>query len=182
MIRVAWTLILFATVGFAGSIAASLETTQPLLPASAAPVPQIPAAAIQDRGAAVWADTTLARPLFSRTRRAPAQTAETSVSPTPDRPARLTGILVTPAGRVAIFATADGGQSMTVQEGGQIGEDTVTAIAGGQVTLSGPAGQRVLSTSFDPAARAAAPPATVLPPMLQNAFPSPARGQKSGVP
>ena len=31
---------------------------------------------------------------------------------------------------------------MTVQEGGQIGEDTVTAIAGGQVTLSGPAGQR----------------------------------------
>ena len=92
--------------------------------------------------------TVLARPLFSPARRPPAAPEAAPDAPAPGLP-RIAGIVVTPAGRRAIFA-AKGSKPLVVGEGGQVGNFTVQSIRAGQVTLRGPAGERVLSPVFDP--------------------------------
>lgn len=93
-----------------------------------------------------WVATVLARPLFSPDRRpAPNATfAESRIAGLP----RLTGIMVGPFGRTAIFA-ADGGKPIILQEGGRVGAYTVKSIELAEVRLTGPDGQRILSPSFE---------------------------------
>lgn len=64
--------------------------------------------------------------------------------------ARLTGIMVSPSGSVAIFAGRPGGKPVVVEQGGRIGAFVVGSIADGAVTVTGPDGRRVLRPTFDP--------------------------------
>lgn len=92
-----------------------------------------------------WVNAILARPLFSRDRRPAAggTASATAVSSLP----RLSGVLVGPFGRRAIFA-ADGSKPMVVGEGAQVSDWTVRVIEAGAVRLVGPGGEQVLHPSF----------------------------------
>ena len=106
---------------------------------------------------------------MSPTRRPPAAArVQTSEAELP----RLTGIIISPDGRSAIFAGKP--RALVVPEGGRIGEYTVRQIAPGMVTVNGPAGPVGLRPSFD-AARSAAPVPVGLPL-------APASGDAAGVP
>jgi hypothetical protein len=108
---------------------------------------------ITDRSAS-WVAEAMARPLFSPTRRPPPRpTASTQTAATANGGARLTGIVISPAGRQAIFAPVDGGKSIVLSEGGHLGDETIEAIRPDAITLAGPAGRRFLGTVFEQAAR-----------------------------
>ena len=106
---------------------------------------------------AAQAATTLGRPLFEPSRRPPGG-GDAAVADLP----RLTGVLVSGAGRVALFA-GPGGRGLTVAAGGTLGPFTVRAVEPGQVVIDGPSGTRVLRPSFEGARTAveAPPPAPV---------------------
>jgi hypothetical protein len=97
-------------------------------------------------------DKTLARPLFSQDRRPPADTSISVDGPVRSLP-RLTGVVVSSAGAVAIFAGLEGGKPIVVKEGGQVGAATVETVAPGRVTMRGPDGAVVLHPVFDANAR-----------------------------
>ena len=86
----------------------------------------------------------LARPLFTSDRRPPSPDASpvVALNPLP----RLTGTLVSPGRRRAIFVAGD--KPVVVMEGSLIDAWTVQAISAGSVTLAGPDGSRVLRVSF----------------------------------
>lgn len=91
-----------------------------------------------------------ARPLFTQSRRPPADTpASAVVAPRLPRLPRLTGVTVSSAGSFAIFASNEGGKPIVVREGGQVGAAVIETVTAGQVTLRGPAGTAVLHTGFD---------------------------------
>ena len=96
-----------------------------------------------------WVATVLARPLFSPDRRPAAVAAAVDGSSLPGLP-RLTGIMVGPFGRSAIFAES-GAKPIVVQEGGRIASYTVKSIDTMQVRLLGPDGVKVLNPIFDTA-------------------------------
>jgi hypothetical protein len=91
-----------------------------------------------------WVGTILGRPLFSPDRRP--SSAAAAVAGFPGLP-RLSGIMVGPFGRSAIFA-ADGAKPLVVQEGARVVGYTVKAIEATQVRLAGPNGNVVLYPSF----------------------------------
>jgi hypothetical protein len=121
--------------------------------------------------------TTLARPLFSATRRPP----ESEQGAHPDtllNDLRLTGILVTPDQQVAIFAKA-GEKPLVRSEGEMISDWHIDNIAAQSVSLSGPSGTTTLEPRSDPslvrgqqsAAKPAMPPPA---PAAANQPPAPA--------
>lgn len=93
-----------------------------------------------------WVATVLARPLFSPDRRPAVDTATVAGTSLPGLP-RLSGILVGPFGRQAIFA-ASGRKPIVVEEGAKIDAYTVKSIDATQVRLLGPNGMQVLKPSF----------------------------------
>ncbi|HUN38856.1 MAG TPA: hypothetical protein VMU81_01055 [Acetobacteraceae bacterium] len=98
---------------------------------------------------AEWVSTILARPLFSPDRRAaPLPTAITGGRDAPPGLPRLTGVLVGPFGRTAIFATG-GGKPLVVTEGGKVDAWTVQSISIGTVRIRGPDGAKTLQPSFE---------------------------------
>lgn len=111
-----------------------------------------------------WAETVLARPLFSPDRR-PASVAATGAGDAPASLPRLAGILMDGPRRSVIFAAPDGSRPTVVAEGGDLGGFHVQTVEAGQVTVVGPDGTHVLRPSFDPrpATPAAPPPAAGLP-------------------
>jgi hypothetical protein len=127
---------------------------------SAAQPTQAPAADRTD----AWVATILARPLFSADRRPPIDEATTDAAVVPDASPRLAGVLVSPAGKTAIFADPTGGKPIVVREGGRIGAYTVRAIEAGQVTLTGPQGVQVLRPAFAPGSAGPGSPAAAAPP------------------
>lgn len=112
-----------------------------------------------------WVNAILARPLFSPDRRPAAAAAVGSATAVSGLP-RLSGVLVGPFGRRAIFA-ADGSKPMVVGEGGQVSDWTVRVIEAGAVRLMGPGGEQVLHPSF--AQSDAAP--SLVPPQRAGAAP-----------
>lgn len=109
------------------------------------------------RAAPALAAITLSRPLFSVDRR-PAPGAASVVAADPSPP-RLTGVIVGPLGRVAIFASpatdAPPKSSLVAREGEQVGPWTVRLIVAGEVAVSGPGGDLTLQ----PSSSGAPPPA-----------------------
>ncbi|MGI4978022.1 MAG: hypothetical protein ACRYG6_13865 [Janthinobacterium lividum] len=87
----------------------------------------------------------LARPLFEQDRR---PVAETQAGPVADGDARLAGIMISPDGRAAIFAPADGGRPTVLREGAALGALTVRAIAPGAVTVLSHGKEQVMHPSF----------------------------------
>ena len=136
-------------VGLAALIMRELEDAPGAI--SPAPPPVRPSAAPAVAAAPPehgrdWLAQSLARPLFNPDRR-PAPVAAASADGGPaDALPRLTGILVTPSGRRAIFAGED--RPRVLQEGGVIGPYTVRSISNGTIELSGPDGPRLLQPSF----------------------------------
>lgn len=111
---------------------------------------------------APWIAAILARPLFNPDRR-PAMAARAEVSPEhrEDLP-RLTGIIILPSGRQAIFAAnSEGARSIVATEGSQVGAWRVVAIRVEGVQVAGPDGERILRPSYAnaPAAVVSAAPA-----------------------
>ncbi len=138
-----------------------------LVPAGPRPEPSRPHAvvavrpkqvALHDEPFSDWIETALARPLLSPTRRpmaaspAPAQDVGSGL--------RLTGIMIGPNGRRAMFVGGQGGKPLVVEEGGAVQTYRVERIEAGVVTVSGPDGVRLLRPSFAdraPAFQAAGP-------------------------
>jgi hypothetical protein len=94
----------------------------------------------------VWAAAVLARPLFTPSRRPPAVAA--TAGPLGQTLPRLTGIMVSPEGRLAIFAPVSG-KPIVVQPGQRLGRFTVRNIARDQVTVLGPAGMEIIHIAYD---------------------------------
>ena len=124
------------------------DTTAPATPARKQP--EAPAAFRSDDipsgQASRFAETILARPLFSPTRRPEANTADKRASDL----GRLTGVVISPAGKSAIFAAPANGKPVVVEEEAHVGEYVVRSIDVGTVTIVGPDGQRILQPAFDP--------------------------------
>ena len=142
-----------------------------LSPRRPQPTPPAGAAAVPPDRSRDWAATTLARPLFAPGRRPPAPAATPAAGPA--GVARLTAVVITEAGRSAIFAAPDGHPIVAVV-GGQVGPWRIEAIGAGEVTVSGPEGRLVMHPSFAPAGGrpqapgAPAPPAAAKPSILEQ--------------
>lgn len=152
-----WTAtVLFSVLAaaLAGSIAWQLvpgDVSDEAQPRAASTAPAaVPGPTVPSGRAADLAATILARPLMSPGRRPPA--AVRAATPATELP-RLTGIIISPDGRSAIFAGKP--RALVIPEGGQVGDYTVRQIAPGLVTLNGPVGLVALRPSFDAAARPA---------------------------
>lgn len=110
-------------------------------------------------GADDWVRTTLARPIFSPSRR------PTAVASTGPRQPRLAGIIIGPSGARAIFAGDDDSRGIVAAVGQQAGDWRVLAIDAASVRVVGPGGLRTLRPLRDPNAHADdAPAAQALPP------------------
>jgi len=105
----------------------------------------------------------LDRPLFSETRR-PAKQAKTDGTTTSGlRDKRLTGIVIDPQRRLAIFAVT-GAKPLVRSEGEMVDEWRLDFIAPREVLLSGPDGTTTLMPKGDPNRPAPAPRPAVNPP------------------
>ena len=120
---------------------------------------QAPADAVTDR-LQRWAATSLARPLFNPDRR-PVAAVEAGSNASAGLP-RLSGIMITEAGRRAIFAATGAGKPQVVEEGGTVGGNLVRSISVEEVVLIGPDGPHRLHLAFDQAL----PGATPAPPIV----------------
>jgi hypothetical protein len=94
-----------------------------------------------------WVSPILARPLFSPDRRPAAEMDNVAAPGAPHLP-RLSGILIGPFGRSAIFANT-GSKPIVLGEGGRIDAYTVKSIDAAQVQLEGPNGVQRLQPAFD---------------------------------
>lgn len=158
-----------------------------LLPGGSAADPAIRAAAVQAGPALVgqpadWAAISLTRPVFDPDRHRIADVGGASLPGLP----RLSGILVAPDRRHALFAIGD--RTTVVDEGGQIGGYVVRSIEPDRVVVQNVAGRHVLRPGFArmrseaalPSGRiemsdgppASPPPASIPPPLT---LPQPAR-------
>ena len=145
--RLTWPLLGLAAAALTGTIVLELEIRGDAVPVAeqsvaSAPVPQ-PVAVVASFGpenSLQWAEIALARPLFSRNRRPRAETPVViSVYP---KIHKLTGVVVIPAGGLAIFAGISGDKPIVAREGDQIGDAVIE-----QGTLRGPGGLAVLHPS-----------------------------------
>jgi hypothetical protein len=132
-------------------LALLLEWTLPDGGGDAAPVAALrlargaPKTPLIERAAANWAETILARPLFSASRRPPRVAAGARDDSAPDE-ARLSGIMISRFGRRAIFAPAGGGKPLVLGEGAQVNQSTIRSISPDRVVL---ASGTVLVPAFD---------------------------------
>ncbi|MCB8883162.1 hypothetical protein ACELLULO517_23135 [Acidisoma cellulosilytica] len=91
-----------------------------------------------------WIEISLARPLFEPDRRPPAAAAGVVSNDMP----RLTGIIITPTARSAIFVAAAGGRAIVVMQGARINDFVVRSIDEDKVTLVTSTGIRIVRPSF----------------------------------
>lgn len=117
----------------------------PIVPRPHVAVAAAPAEAAPDH-TREWIAAILARPVFSPDRRPAAMAAAAGVR-LPEGLPRLSGVLVGPFGRSAIFAV-EGRKPLVVDEGARIDVWTVRTIDADAVEVVGPGGARTLHTSF----------------------------------
>jgi general secretion pathway protein N len=99
---------------------------------------------------------TLSRPLFSSTRR-PRDRAVASQAGDPEFQLRLSGIVIEPERRIAIFAKT-GAKPLVRSEGETLDEWRLDSITPREVTLTGPTGSTTLEPKTDPNITRPAPP------------------------
>ena len=148
MIRFGFVWLGGAVLVLAAVIASELSgspTAMPIAGVAVAPAPMRntkligePAATSDQR----WMATILARPLFTPSRRPPAEAAQVTGA------LRLTGTIVGPDGPRAIFEPQGGGRAVVVREGERVGGALVRAIAPGKVFVADASGLRLLQPSF----------------------------------
>jgi hypothetical protein len=108
-------------------------------------------------------ETTLARPLFSSTRRPQQSAADDGTGDTDLSDKRLTGIVTAPDHHLAIFAVTDG-RPLTLSEGETISGWQIETIGPIEVSLSGPGGNKTLRPKPDPTLAQPSASAGVRPP------------------
>ena len=154
MSRIAFLWLGGTAVALAAIIAGELAGNSPLPPA----VGVVARASAIDRASGEpapgaqrrWIATILERPLFDPSRRAPGGADGAAGA------LRLSGTIVGPAGREAIFEPAGGGKPVVVAEGQPVGGAIVRSIVPGAVLVVGAGGPRLLAPSYE--AEAGAPP------------------------
>ncbi len=154
MSRVAFLWLGGTAVALAAIIAGELAGSSPLPPAAGVVPPPAsinaatgePAPGAQRR----WIATILGRPPFDPSRRAPGGAGGAAGT------LRLSGTIVGPAGRQAIFEPAGGGKPVVVAEGQRVGGAVVRSIVPGAVLVVGADGPRLLAPSYAGEAGAAA--------------------------
>jgi hypothetical protein len=126
-------------------------------------------------------ETILARPLFTQSRHPPDTTSSKGPADTGLADVRLTGILVEPHLRLAIFAVS-GAKPLTLSEGEALNGWRLDSISPQEVLLSGPGGARTLELKADSklVRQARVPAARPKPP--QAAPPGPAGTGAAGQP
>jgi general secretion pathway protein N len=92
---------------------------------------------------------TLARPLFSSTRRPPQSASNEAATDSDLADTRLTGIVTEPGRRTAIFAV-NGDKPLKVAEGEAVSGWRIESITPREVSLSGPSGTKTLQPKMDP--------------------------------
>ena len=92
---------------------------------------------------------TLARPLFSSTRRPPQSASNEAATDSDLADTRLTGIVTEPGRRTAIFAV-NGDKPLRVAEGEAVSGWRIESITPREVSLSGPSGTKTLQPKMDP--------------------------------
>ena len=144
--RLAWAAASLLAVGVAVLVSWPAPNAGPVRPA---PLPQVDAGSAVSEPSGSEMVVALARPLFTPGRR-PETSEAASPLAAPGRPElpRLTGILVTSAGRRAIFAELAGGHATVVMEGSSVGPWRVEAIRAAEVQLAGPDGRRTVRPSY----------------------------------
>ena len=128
-------------------------------PIAAAPRPVLAPPPLRPPGENVQAlmASTLARPLFSPTRRPSGRSDDTGTGAGLGD-SRLTGIVTLPQHHIAIFAVP-GAKPLVVSEGDTISGWRVDTISPEEVSLTGPEGSKTLKPKSDPAMAVAAAPA-----------------------
>lgn len=101
------------------------------------------AMALGSRDVRAHLETILERPLFRESRRPVTPDIASPAGEAASLP-RLSGILISPAGKRLIFAPNSSGKSTVVAEGGRIGPYVVQSITTGNATLRGPDGPKTL--------------------------------------
>jgi hypothetical protein len=101
-----------------------------------------------------WARTILRRPLFTVGRKPPKGRGAVSVASSNGLP-RLAGIMITGAGKRAIFMP-EGGKPLTLSEGALVDEYTIRRIAADHVVLSGAKGDLTVRPTYDTSGHAVA--------------------------
>lgn len=119
--------------------------TTALTARSPAPLRFNPATAAAPDRSGHWASTILAHPLFNPSRHSPVAAA-TGGAASNGLP-RLSGIMISPTGRLAIFSPA-GGKPIIAVEGSHIGRYTIHSITPDHITIEGPGGLRIVRTAF----------------------------------
>jgi hypothetical protein len=99
------------------------------------------------RDTADWASAITSRPLFSIGRRPPKVTQHNQTVTATGLP-RLSGIMIMPGIRRAIFMP-ETGKPITLGEGGSLDDYTIHRITPDRVYLSGPKGDMVLRPAYD---------------------------------
>ncbi len=136
---------------------------------------QAPADAVADR-LQRWAATSLARPLFNPDRR-PVAAVEAGSNASAGLP-RLSGIMITEAGRRAIFAATGAGKPQVVVEGDTVGGNLVRSISVEEVVLIGPDGPHRLHLAFD----REVPGTAMVPPIVAEQTAAPGTMQEETTP
>jgi hypothetical protein len=179
-------LLLAGCVAFAGLILVELDTAgkdSPMIEPTLPPVETKPTAPrAQEPRVDDLVATALAGPLFSPTRRPP-ETAPSSNADPGLTDVRLTGIVIEPDRRIAIFAVA-GAKPLVLAEGETLKDWRLDSISAQEVSLSGPAGTRTLEPKPDtklvrpppPSAAPVAQPKTGAPSPPVNGAPHQAPG------
>jgi hypothetical protein len=148
--RTALAILLITTVGLAMTLSWELGAFA-TADGPGIPIPRPAVAAARPKAApdhtGEWLTVILARPLFSPDRRPASAIARSPAGGSPEGLPRLSGVLVGPFGRSAIFA-ADGRKSLVVDEGGKIDAWTIRTIGEDAVEVSGPGGAQTLHPSF----------------------------------
>jgi hypothetical protein len=162
MIRLATGILLASAAGLTAALAWEVGA---FAPADRAAVSRprnsvaAPTAAAPADHAGDWVATILARPLLSPDRRPPSLASEAPRGDRlPDGLPRLSGVLVGPFGRNAVFAV-EGAKPVVVSEGGRINGWTVRLIEAGEVQVVGPGGAKTVRPSFEATPAAPSPPA-----------------------
>jgi hypothetical protein len=118
---------------------------QPLLVAKST---ETPAPRNEEPALKQFVTITLARPLFSATRRPPEAKPDGQTDASLND-LRLTGILIMPEQHFAIFAMHDG-KPLVRSEGEMISDWRIDTIAAQSISLSGPTGTTTLEPKADP--------------------------------
>lgn len=142
------------------------------------PAPGQAAPRVRADGMQAWVGPILARPLFSPNRRPAAAPDDGAAGRVPGLP-RLSGILVGPFGRSAIFAS-DTSRPVVLGEGGRIAAYTVRSIDASGVRLDGPQGVQRLQPAFDMVAQAGAAHAGAPQPGAAQPVPAPPAAGHTG--